>query len=88
VAKHHQPTSAVAEKQPQPVVAEADAAAYIGYSPAALKAWRMRRTGPPYIRTNRSIRYRISDLDAWLSRHRVEPERAAKRAADAAPASA
>jgi predicted DNA-binding transcriptional regulator AlpA len=32
---------------------------------------RMRAKGPAYCRIGRSIRYRVSDLDAWLAAHRV-----------------
>jgi predicted DNA-binding transcriptional regulator AlpA len=53
---------------------ERDASPYIGYTKAALRAWRRQGRGPAYIRINRSIRYRIQDLDDWLQRHRVETE--------------
>ena len=31
-----------------------------------------RTPGPPFVRVGRVVRYRLSDLDAWLSEHRVE----------------
>ncbi len=31
-----------------------------------------RTPGPPFVRIGRAVRYRLSDLDAWLSEHRVE----------------
>jgi len=42
-------------------------------NPRTLAAWRLHRKGPPYIRIGSSVRYRRSDLDAWLDRNRVDP---------------
>ncbi len=57
---------------PTQVLREADAGRYLGMSRAWLRQGRMRGRGPSYIRTGRSIRYRITDLDVWLDAHRVE----------------
>jgi len=52
------------------------AAAYLGVTIAALRAWRLRglddrNTGPPYIRVSPTlILYDIDDLDDWLERKR------------------
>jgi hypothetical protein len=43
------------------------AAAYINTSPAAMMNWRSQRRGPRYHGTHEFIRYRISDLDQWMS---------------------
>jgi len=49
-----------------------EAAEYLGVGLIALRDWRYRRIGPPYIRLgHRTVRYRKSDLDAWLERQRV-----------------
>ena len=61
---------------PHTVLTESEAAAYVGFTRAALRAWRRRgcRTrGPAFIRFSRSVRYLKADLDGWLVRHRVEP---------------
>jgi len=50
---------------------ETNAARYIGFTAAALKVWRRTGRGPAFIRTGRAVRYRLSDLDAWLQAHRV-----------------
>jgi predicted DNA-binding transcriptional regulator AlpA len=50
---------------------EADAGRYIGMSVAFLRQARVRARGPAYVRVGRSVRYRLSDLDAWLSERRV-----------------
>jgi hypothetical protein len=59
---------------------EADAATHIGYATRTLANWRLRKVGPPFIRTpTGAIRYYIPDLDAWirneLNRHAPEPVR-------------
>lgn len=40
-----------------------------------LAVWRRNGEGPAFVQMeNRRPLYRISDVDEWLSRHRVEPE--------------
>ena len=41
--------------------------------PETLNKWRVRRKGPNYIRLGGKIRYRKSDLDAWLEKQRIDP---------------
>ena len=49
------------------------AAAYLICSPATLKVWRSKETGPKYYAVNqRIIRYHIDDLDSFL-RGEVRP---------------
>lgn len=52
-----------------------DAARVLGVSPAMLERLRWLGDGPPFIRPTggRLIRYRFSDLLAWIERHRVTP---------------
>jgi len=51
---------------------------YLKMSESFLRQSRMegkregRTPGPPFIRIGRAVRYRLSDLDAWLAEHRVE----------------
>lgn len=58
---------------PGPVLAERDAATYIGMSRDYLRAARQGRgsAGPDYVRAGRAIRYRVSALDAWLDAHTI-----------------
>ena len=43
------------------------AAAYLNWSPATLKVWRSKETGPKYHSVNqRMIRYHVDDLDSFL----------------------
>jgi len=58
-------------------IRETEAAHYIGMSVSFLRQGRMegarqnRTAGPPYHKIGKSVRYRIDDLEAWLSEHRV-----------------
>jgi hypothetical protein len=45
----------------------AHAAAYIGSTPGVMLNWRSQRRGPRYHGKNDFVRYRISDLDLWMS---------------------
>lgn len=38
----------------------------LGKSPAVLAQWRYLGTGPKFIKIGRSVRYRASDVEAWL----------------------
>lgn len=53
---------------------EIEAAAYLGLSPHTLRDWRSKRcqTGPRYSKFARRVRYKLSDLDTYMIRHRVE----------------
>lgn len=46
----------------------AGAAEYVGLAPVTLEAWRPPVTGPKYVKLGRDVRYRLSDLDDYLSR--------------------
>lgn len=49
------------------------AAARLGLRPQTLAAWASRGEGPPFVKVGRSVRYRKSDLDAWLASRTVRP---------------
>ena len=44
-----------------------DLAEYLGVPVATLYAWRYHRQGPPGFRVGRHIRYRWTDIEAWIS---------------------
>lgn len=49
-----------------------DAAAYVGVTPRTLEVWRcVKRHAIPYIKVGRLVKYRQSDLDAWLESRTV-----------------
>lgn len=52
-------------------------ASYIDKPERTLTQWRYLGEGPPYIKVGGSVRYRRSDVDAWLEAHTVRPRRAA-----------
>jgi excisionase family DNA binding protein len=64
-----------------------EAAAYLAIPKATLYTWRTRRAGfgPPAVKMGGCLRYRRSDLDAWVARH-VETFDAADNAAESAHA--
>ncbi len=41
---------------------------YLGVPVATLYQWRYRREGPPGFRVGRYIRYRQTDVEAWIER--------------------
>lgn len=43
-----------------------DVAAYLGTSVGALAQQRYRGHGPRFVKTGKSVRYRRSDINAWL----------------------
>ncbi len=74
---------AVREKTPRPLVGRepladpSQVAAYVGRPEKTLEYWRYKGTGPRFIRIDGGVRYRWSDVDAWLDARTVETEEAA-----------
>jgi excisionase family DNA binding protein len=54
-------------------LSENEAAQQLGLSVATLRAWRLRRAGPPFVRFGRAVRYLQSELDKFVKKHTVEP---------------
>jgi hypothetical protein len=52
---------------PSAFIPTAHAAAYLGSTTAVMLNWRSQRRGPRYHGKNDFVRYRISDLDLWMS---------------------
>ena len=50
---------------------ESEAANYLGVKSQTLAAWRTRSVGPTYYRVGSNIRYRQSDLEAYLLERKV-----------------
>jgi excisionase family DNA binding protein len=61
--------------QPDLKLSNADAAAYLGISPKTLNDWRSAGRGPDYLKIGTLVRYRQSDLDAFLERCTVRTAR-------------
>jgi hypothetical protein len=53
---------------------EKQVAAKLNVKEATLQNWRWRRVGLPYSKFMRSVRYKESDLYAYMEAGRIEPE--------------
>lgn len=58
------------------LMGEEFAAPYLSVAVQTLRNWRWRRIGPPYVKMGRAIRYRVSDLDAYIEANRIETDAA------------
>jgi predicted DNA-binding transcriptional regulator AlpA len=54
------------------LLSNCEAAAFLGVSPDTLPRWRWSGIGPSYLKIGRSVKYRLSDLEAYLAGRRVE----------------
>lgn len=54
-----------AEKRPE-LLTLRELAAYLGVPASTVYYWRQRRTGPRGFRVGKALRYRTSDVEAWL----------------------
>ncbi|MFD0003547.1 helix-turn-helix transcriptional regulator [Streptomyces sp. NPDC127178] len=50
----------------QRLITRAELAGYLGLPVATLAQWTYRGTGPRSIKVGRHVRYRMSDVEAWL----------------------
>jgi hypothetical protein len=66
--------TSTAARVPHPALDEAGAAAVLGVHPRTLANWRSQGRGPRYVAVGRRRVYRLSDLEAYMSAHVVEPE--------------
>ncbi|MGY6627235.1 MAG: helix-turn-helix transcriptional regulator [Oceanicaulis sp.] len=76
--------SAANENQPEPFVTTEEVASFLSLTPAAIKKWRHRGDLPfPAYSVGRAIRYRLSEVQAWVlsQAHRNAPEARALKAA-------
>ncbi len=69
---------------PDPLFDTMQAAAYLHSSEPSLERYRALGTGPRWIKMGGSVRYRRSDLDAYITACTREPKRAAGRRTRAA----
>jgi len=70
---HRQPTARPDQRSsPSGVLTEAEAAHYIGLSVHFLRVTRLskpRAHGPDFLQFGRAIRYRLADLDRWMTQN-------------------
>lgn len=55
---------------PSPFVTTDTAARFLSLSPHSLECYRSGGYGPPYYKFGKSVRYAVSDLEAWIARQR------------------
>ena len=53
---------------------EHEVAARLHLSVATLRAWRLRKKGPRYVRFGRAVRYLTRDLDRYIDESAVVPD--------------
>lgn len=53
------------------LITETRAADILDISIRTLQSWRTRRTGPPFVRVGRAVRYRPSHLSLWVDANTV-----------------
>ncbi|MEP3014366.1 helix-turn-helix domain-containing protein [Roseibium polysiphoniae] len=49
------------------LLTEVQAAEALNLSVRTLQAWRVRGSGPNFVKLSRAVRYRVTDLDDWLN---------------------
>lgn len=54
-----------------------ETAVYLGTTPGNIYDWVKNGKGPRHVRMGRSIRYRLSDLESYITARIVEPSRGA-----------
>jgi predicted DNA-binding transcriptional regulator AlpA len=57
--------------QIDPLLNQQQTADILSMSEAWLEQSRFRRTGLPYIKIGKSVRYRQSDIKAWIEQHTI-----------------
>lgn len=55
------------------LLSERQVADMLGIKPGTLNQWRVRRSGPVYVKVCRSVRYRLEDVEAWIAANRIAP---------------
>jgi excisionase family DNA binding protein len=50
------------------------ASQYIGVSQAALRTWKRDGKGPAFFRAGKLLKFRKTDLDAWIEARLVKPD--------------
>ena len=56
------------------VLNDVGAAAFLGLAVQTLRGARSHREGPPYIKLGGRVVYKVSDLEEYLNRHRIDPQ--------------
>lgn len=62
-----------AQTQAEPLMTPQDVATFLAMPEATLQTWRARGTGPRVFRVGKHVRYRRSDVEAWLEKQAAAP---------------
>lgn len=77
MASRHQfprPSRKDLQGDPDALLRESEAAAFLGFTRRALQNWRQSNKGPRFIRiSSRAVRYRRRDLIEWMERNTRKP---------------
>lgn len=65
-------TSSPSEYAKRELLNEAEVELQFGFSRPWLRSCRLERRGPRFIKLGRMVRYRLKDIEAYLSLHAVE----------------
>lgn len=49
-----------------------EVAFWYGISQSKLEKWRHEKVGPPFIKPDKRVYYRVTDIEAWLDQHKVQ----------------
>lgn len=52
------------------MLTDRELAAMLAVKPATLRVWRWRKKGPPWVKVERSVRYRLEDVERWIEERR------------------
>jgi len=56
------------------ILTEAEAAQMIaGLKPQTLSKWRLRHRGPKFLKLGGKVRYRVTDIQAWMDSCLIDP---------------
>ena len=57
---------------PDPLLSVSELAAYVGVPKQTVYSWRTRRRGPKAYQVGKYLRFRLSEIDAWLEQNADE----------------
>lgn len=69
-------------EQRSQALTEHEVAERLGLSVATLRAWRLKRRGPRYVRFGRAVRYLASDIERFVDACAVDASSMARPSAD------
>lgn len=56
------------------LLTDTEVSAITGLAVQTLRKRRLRREGPPWLKIGSAVRYRLSDVEAYLEANRIDPE--------------